>query len=142
MGYIPYRPDAEGAHPFDRLVASRDKRKVFIADAKTKPRRKYYPDTGINTKAYKEYKFIQDKYGIAVFLFFVDYDLGKVYGGFLARLSNPTDIYHKGKQIEYPLTQGNIIYFPLKNMADISVIEDTTELQNLSTRNERYANVQ
>ncbi len=55
QGYIPYGSLIDGAHPFDRLCASRDKREVFIADVKSKACRLFYPDTGIGLRHYQEY---------------------------------------------------------------------------------------
>lgn len=145
--YIPH-PDNNTAHPFDRLCASRDKKNVFIAEVKTKPSRNYYPDTGINLKAYDEYKFIQDKYKIEIWMFFVDENINKVYGNKLSKLDIPIEIIFKGKRINYPLTQQNnygtkIIYFPIEYMIDICNIDDniSQELKNLSTRNYEYLNL-
>lgn len=139
-GYIPYSPDADGAHPFDRLVASRDKKTIFIADSKTKPARTYYPDTGINIRHYNEYKFIQDKYNIDVFIFFVDEDSKTIYGNFLKRLDEPRKIVHNGKIIEYPMEQKGIRYFPLSVMMPVAEIPavDVLELFGLSQRKKDY----
>ena len=81
--YIPYKPDAEGSHPFDRIMARADKKEIFIAEVKTKARRIYYPDTGIDIRHYDSYKYIQDKYNIDVFIYFVDEYLKTIYGNFL-----------------------------------------------------------
>lgn len=142
--YIPH-PENETAHPFDRLCASRDKKNVFIAEVKTKPSRNFYPDTGINLKSYKEYKFIQDKYSIEIWMFFVDENINKIYGNKLSKLDIPIEIVFKGKTISYPLTQKNnygvpIIYFPLEYMINICDIDNklSQKLKTLSTRNYEY----
>ena len=139
-GYIPYLPNAAGAHPFDRLVASRDKRKIFIADTKTKSRRKYYPDTGINIRHYNEYKYIQDTYGIDVFIFFVDEEQGIVYGNLLKNLDKSREIHHNGKKIMYPLEQGGIRYFSLENMITIADIPDiiSKQLKQYTSKKDAY----
>lgn len=139
-GYIPYIPDAPGAHPFDLLVASADKRNIFIADSKAKPARKYYPDTGIDLRHYKEYTTIEDKHNLNVFLFFVDEDAGNVYGNFLKRLSEPREIIHIGIPYQYPLIHKGIIYFPLVSMIQIADIPkiDVDTLREYSTRNKAY----
>jgi len=137
---VPYRPVFYGAHPFDRLLATPDKKSLFLADVKTKARRNYYPDTGIDIKHYNDYLFIQNKYHIKAFIFFVDESVLKIYGGWLSEISKPTAIVHNGKHIDYPLIQNGIIYFPVDLMQDISEIteEKATELKQLSQRNYEY----
>jgi hypothetical protein len=139
-GYIPYSPIATGAHPFDRLVASRDKKTIFIADSKTKAKRKYYPDTGIDIRHYKEYMHIQQKHNIHVFIFFVDEESMLIYGNFLARLDKSIAVYHKNKKINYPLLQHGIIYFPMVSMIEVCPIpKETAELMcYYTTKNDRY----
>ena len=141
-GFIPYRPVAGGAHPFDRLVASRDKRTIFIADTKSKPARTYYPDTGIDVRHYEQYKYIQDKYSIDVFIFFVDEDSGTIYGNMLTKLDEPKREFNfkTGKVVSYPLIQGGIRYFPLSTMEQIGRIpeDELRQLRKLSTRNKAY----
>lgn len=139
-GFIPYSPDVGGAHPFDRLVASKDKRTIFIADSKAKPARVYYPDTGINIKHYQEYKYIQDKYGIDVYIFFVDEEKQEIYGNFLRRLDEPAQIAHNGSIIEYPLESKGIRYFPLSHMQHIADIpfNEAIAMKNLSRKNSAY----
>lgn len=114
--FVVYKPITQGAHPFDNLCASRDKKKIFIAEVKTKEARKYYPDTGINIRNYSEYKFIQNKYNLKVYLFFVDATNMKIYGNIIDMLE--TEYTIKGKT--YPLIQNGIIYFPLIKMKEIT----------------------
>lgn len=142
--YIPH-PENNTAHPFDRLCASRDKKNVFIAEVKTKASRNLYPDTGFNLKSYEEYKFIQDKYGIEIWIFFVDENINKIYGNKLSKLDIPIDIEYKGRKLKYPLIQPNnygrkIIYFPLACMVPVCDIdiELSQKLKELSTRNYEY----
>lgn len=139
-GYIPYTPQAAGAHPFDKLCASRDKKTIFVAEVKSKPARTYYPDTGIDVRHYDDYKYIQSKYNIDVFLFFVDEDKRQIYGGKLSRLETQTEIIHNGKKISYPLEHRGIIYFPLSAMQIIGELTDNqaASLNQHSTRNEAY----
>ena len=81
-GVIPYKPVLEeAAHPFDRLCASRDKRRLFVVEVKAKPARYAYPDTGINISHWNDYTNIQDTYRIDVYIFFVDEERREVYGG-------------------------------------------------------------
>ena len=67
-GYVVYKPVTEGAHAFD-ILAVKDKKTVIIADVKTKARRNYFPDTGINYKHYVEYKVILKTLLTSVFIF-------------------------------------------------------------------------
>lgn len=139
-GVIPYIAVFDGPHPFDRLIASLDKKTIFIADVKSKARRSYYPDTGINKKNYQQYQYITNKYNIRCYLFFIDEWVGKIYGNFLDVLSQPETINHNGKTINYPLIQRGIIYFPLSKMAFVSLLdeENIETLKNLSSRNYSY----
>lgn len=111
-GFVPYRPQDGVAHPFDRLVASGDKRRIGVVEVKSKPRREKYPDQGIPTRHYTDYKHISDTYGIRVFIAFVDEVLAKIYGNFLDELEKP-----RGR---YPLKYADTIYFPLEAMRDIA----------------------
>lgn len=139
-GFIPYSPCAEGAHPFDRLVTSRDKKTIFIAEIKTKAKRKFYPDTGINISHYREYKHIQDKYGIDIFIFFVDEESKKVYGNTLKILDTKRTIECRGKILEYPLEQCGIRYFFIDNTEHIADIPESESviLQSLTTKKSYY----
>ncbi len=140
QGFIPYSPTIPGVHPFDKLVASADKKRIFIAEIKTKPARTYYPDTGINIRNYEDYKFIEEKHKLDVFLFFVDEDKCKIYGNWLKELEVKTFIKGYSHETEYPLRQGGIIYFPLKLMKEIADISpsEIEQLKALSGRNKDY----
>lgn len=142
-GIIPYAPSSSGAHPFDRLCASKDKRRLFVAEIKTKPARIYYPDTGINISHYLDYKHIQEVYKIQVIIFFVDHDRKSVYGNYLSELETECNIEHNGKVIAYPLTYKGIIYFPLAKTIHVADIpdEEIEKLQILSSRNQDYSQV-
>ena len=139
-GYIPYSPDVSTAHPFDRIVASKDKKGIFIADAKTKAKRKFYPDTGIEIKHWKEYSFISKKYSIKVFIFFFDEENQSIYGNWLSKLEEPQKITVRNNVIEYPLFQGSVIYFPMVNMVDIAKISErqAVKISELTTKNIIY----
>ena len=147
-GIIPYFPDFDGAHPFDRLCATQNKRYMCIVDVKAKARRSFYPDTGINKKAFDEYKFIQDKYAIDVWLFFVDEGERSIYGHKLDTLNEFRLIENGKKTLTYPLLQVNKnrtteIYFPLACMKTIHTLtdKDVAILKNHSTRNYDYHGV-
>jgi len=139
---IPYRPVYDGAHPFDRLCATADKKTIFIADIKTKPARTYFPDSGFNLSNYGDYTYITKKYGLRIFIFFVDEDAREVYGNWLEELEQPIQIEHKGRVLSYPIRERGIIFFPKANMRHIAQVDYTRakELMDLSTRNYEYSN--
>lgn len=141
-GVVPYKPDADQAHPFDRLCASSDKKSLYVVEVKTKAKRKYYPDTGFNISSYKDYTNIQEKYGLKVFVFFVDEESGEIYGGTLDEISKPQLVNHYNKTLDYPLKQKGIIYFPVSSMRTIGKIDDeiVCQLRQLTTKNELYIN--
>ena len=141
-GFIPYRPIADKAHPFDRLCASPDKRTIFVVDAKAKPARKYYPDTGINVRHYNDYLAISQRYRLHVFLAFVDEDSESIYGQFLHVLDRPRTVSHKGKMLTYPMVKYRVRFWPLCSMRKIADLgkEDVATLRSLSQRNPAYAN--
>jgi len=121
--FMPYMPMLEGGHPFDRILASKDKKQLQILEVKTIDARKFYPDTGISIAHYNDYLHIQEEYGLDVFIAFVDASLKEIYGGLINTLSKSSTITHKGKAIQYPLIVDNftaigkqIIYFPLAHM--------------------------
>jgi hypothetical protein len=139
-GYVVYNTTTKGAHVFDKL-AIKNKEEVIIAECKAKARRNNYEDTGIDYRHYLEYKNIQDKHKIPVFIFFIDEMMGKIYGNFITLLIVKSFIANK----EYPsieLTKKGkkIIYFPLCNMRDISTLRDEQVkfLKENSTRSHEY----
>lgn len=140
-GFISYSPKVEGAHPFDRLCASNDKRTVFVAEVKSKARRTFYPDTGIDKRHLCDYRGISNKYNMHVFIFFVDEGEKRIYGNWIHELMKPRDVQHKGRILKYPLEQGAIVFFPLEAMLDICAIDgvQANELRGLSQRNYQYA---
>lgn len=142
-GYVVYRPITEKAHAFDNL-AIKDKKTVMIAEVKTKARRNNYYDTGINLSHYEEYKYIYDTYKIPVFIFFVDEMEKTIYGNYLDILEKPYNFIARDnyRSCNYPLIQGNIIYFNLDKMKVLCELENNVseQLKNLSTRNYKYIN--
>jgi len=137
---IPYHPVFDGAHPFDRLIATPDKKSLAIVDVKTKARRTYYPDTGIDNRHLKDYLFISNQHNLRVFLFFVDEFEKRIYGNYLDVLMEPRVINHNGKQINYPLNYHEITYFPLESMKNVSSLTDkeSSDLKQLSQRSYDY----
>jgi hypothetical protein len=161
-GIIAYMPVFDGAHPFDRLCATLDKKILFVNEYKTKPYRLYYPDTGFNLSQYKGYVYTRDKYNMDIFICFVDEIKKEAYGNWLRKLENEIIVsndeinkhrmknigkqYNKG-DIKYPLIEKSnkrdnraIIYFPLKNTKFLFKIteEEILKLKELSSRNYNY----
>ena len=128
-GFTIYMPITAGSHPVDKIVFSKDKRKLIIAEVKTYPKRKLYNDTGINLSHYYDYKYINETYNIPIFLFFIDKSLNKIYGNFLTELVKPFNNY----PIIAETKTGKKIYFPLTNMLNLAELteEESTELCKL-----------
>lgn len=141
-GFVPYAPSlSDCPHAFDRLIVKRNKREVFIAECKTKPQRVRYPDQGIDIRHYNEYRYIQDKYGLRTFLFFVDSDRAAVYGHWLDVLDEPREVEVRPRETrQYPWRSGGIIYFPTEIMRHIRNLDPDVvmELRGLSSRAEKY----
>lgn len=134
-GYIIYKPLTEGAHSFDNL-AIKGKTNIFIVEVKTKPRRKYYNDTGIDIRHYKTYREVSKKHNLKVFIFFIDEIQGLVYGNDLNNLIKPVDDKKK-----YPLVDKGIVYFHLSNMIEIAKLtqEQVEDIKAYSTSNYTYS---
>jgi len=56
---------------------------------KSKARRNYYPDTGVDVRHYDDYMHIKETYTIPVFIYFVDEMLKLIYGGEIGWLTQP-----------------------------------------------------
>lgn len=139
-GLIVYAPLTDGAHLFDFLCANKQKQSIVAAEVKTKPRRLHFPDTGIDVRHFNDYMAIQTKYGIDVFLYFVDEHERRIYGNKLQTLIASREVDHNGKTIVYPLRINGIIYFPLCAMVDVAQIteQDADAISALSTRSAAY----
>ena len=139
-GYIVYNPTTPGAHAFDK-VAIKDKRQVVIAECKAKAKRNKYDDTGIDYRAYVEYRNMQTKHKIPVFIFFIDEMLGKIYGNFITLLEKENTINKKNyPSVELATNGATIIYFPLHNMRAVANLNENEIrfLKEYSTRNYDY----
>lgn len=134
-GWIIYIPYTNGPHAFDHLCV-KDKRRIIIAEVKTKARMNKWNATGFNVKNYNEYLFIQNKYRIEIFIFFVDEYLKSIYGNKLSILKKP----YRAKDGKYPMIIKNIILFSLEVMKTISKIsdEDSLYLKRHSSRHYDY----
>jgi hypothetical protein len=122
-GWVPYRPVDGCAHPFDRLVASANKRKLCIVEVKTKPRREAYRDTGIERRHFDDYDHVTSTYSIPLFLAFVDERERRVYGNWWSILLQRRPSGRPFPEA-YPWTQKGIVYFPLSIMRPIAELSD------------------
>jgi len=134
-GFVVYKPTTNMAHAFDRL-AIKNKEKIMIVETKTKARLNKYPATGFNYNHYLEYKNIEKKHNLDVFVFFVDEMLGQVYGNYLRYMEQPAEI----SGVKYPLRLNNVIVFPLDNMKVLKTLteEQANTIKKYQTRNYKY----
>lgn len=138
-GFIIFKPTTKGAHGFDRLCV-KDKRVAVIGETKTKAKREYYDDTGINYSHYLDYKRMFEKYNLDTLLFFVDEQMGKIYYNKLSVLDVQNVFLRNGKGLVYPLKQGNIIYFHMDLMITLCKLtgEQVKLLSDFTTKNKSY----
>lgn len=137
--WICYQAITEKAHGFD-IMASKNKSNLCIIEVKSKAKRTYYPDTGVDLRNYKKYVDVHLKYGIPFYIIFIDENMKKIYGNTIEKLSQKTSVIHNGKTLNYPLKQNGLIYFPMKNMVEICEITDecADQLKQLSSRKYNY----
>jgi len=135
-GFIMYMPTTPGKHAFDRL-AIKGKKDILMVECKSKAKRKWVDDTGIDIRHFKDYTYISNKHHLYLFIFFIDEYLGEIYGNYLHKLTKPKVI---GKRT-YPLEEKGIIYFPMcnmkRNLAKLNG-KDVDFLVNNSTRSYDY----
>ena len=138
-GFVIYKPEGGQAHAFDRL-AIKDKEILMIAEVKAKAKRKYFPDTGRDFRHYKEYKNIMKKHNLEVILFFVDEEMGKIYGGKLSEIEVINNFKVNNKDVTYPKIEKNIIYFHIEKMKEYADLKraDVLNLEALTTKKQAY----
>lgn len=138
-GFVIYKPEGAQAHAFDRL-AIKDKEILMIAEVKAKAKRKFFPDTGIDFRHYKEYKNIMKKHNLEVILFFVDEEMGKIYGGRLSEIEVINNFKVNNKDVTYPKIENNIIYFHIEKMKEYADLKraDVLNLEALTTKKQAY----
>ena len=135
-GWIIYDTNYKGAHPFDFMYASPDKRKMYLADVKTKKRFDYRKKgelvTGIDTRHFKEYQHLQDAYDNDFTLFFVDELEGTVYCELISKL--------EVSSYEITDSQSTKTIFNLKDMMLVTKLtqHEVEELNRLSSGKHIY----
>ena len=104
------------SHPFDKMLVDMETLKfVGLVDVKTKPKRVYYPDTGINLRHWHTYLDASRINKVPFFLFFVDEEMGKIFWGELEYLSQERMV----DGLKYPRKEFGkkaIVYFPISVM--------------------------
>lgn len=122
-GYVFYKPVSDSAHLIDGL-ALQGKEFKFGIEVKTKPKFKKYPATGFDYRHYCDYIKFTEQQELPLFVFFVDEELGKIYGNFLHVLDEPREYCG----MKYPGTfwknGRKIRYYPMSAMV---LIRDLTE---------------
>ncbi len=123
-GWIVYAPENSSPHPFDFLCYKDGE--SFIAEVKTKARMKQFRATGIDYRHYKIYKSFEAKHNIPVYLFFVDYNVGAVYGNYLSELEKPRTQAEGNCIFNYPMVmrRSDVIVFPLDAMEIVAVLPE------------------
>jgi hypothetical protein len=153
-GYEIYTPgDLEKSHTNDILAMRRDCHNgLIVCDAKAKPARVDYGDTGIDLEHWHRYKSLSEAHGMRAFLFFVDEDEGTIRGNYLDVLDARRHGHRSpktGRRVlpNYPLVQNNldseIRYYDLENLPIIGRLtaDEIAELRSLSTRDPKYQTV-
>lgn len=140
-GFCCYKSISPFAHPIDFLAIKNDMTKMLFCEVKTKPSRKFYPDTGFNYRNYKKYKGMEDRFQCHVFVAFVDDLRGQIYGDFLRKMEKPYIMNYKNKILKYPLVKDSIIYFPLAHMRLVSAIpaDVLKKLSKFTSNNKSYS---
>ena len=136
-GWVVYCPETDGPHAFDRL-AVKNKETIAIIEVKTKAKLTHYNATGFNTKHFNEYLKIKEKYDIEVFVYFVDEELGKIYGAPLSALCKPM-VGKDNKQYPLELRSGQTIFsMELMQVVRALTSDEITEIKSLTFRNPAY----
>lgn len=137
-GLVCYQPITERAHAFD-MLAILDKKQIVIAEVKSKALMNKWRATGFPQKNYEEYKYIQEKYGIPVFIFFVDEHMKKIYGNTLSILDK--EIVREGARFPMLIQNGATRIFHFDSMKLVHDLTDAEceELKQYTRRSYNYA---
>lgn len=137
-GYIVYKTDSDGAHPFDFLAFKQGDTVPTIIEIKSKKSRSYLPDTGFDIHQYEKYVKIRNEHKIKVLLLFIDEVKEEIYGNYLHLMEDEKTINGK----VYPLRgtgkyDKNVMYFPLENMITLTYLtkDQVKQLTDLTNSN-------
>jgi hypothetical protein len=129
-GYICYRVITDGPHLIDYFLHKEDK-EIMAAEIKTKRRRAKYPDTGVNTRNFREYERLADNHNMRIKIIFVDDHERAIYGEWFDELR------------KFAYEHGAQTYFPLDKMEFVRKLTDAEveELKKYTTENYDYTSV-
>jgi len=129
-GCIIYQPQTSGSHQLD-MIAIKDKKTTIAADVKTKARRTYYSDTGVNESHFKLYREFMEKHNLEFYIYFVDRSLGKIYGNTINELEkrrwHEGILYPRVERVKHGRDAGTLIrYWPMIAMLDFATLSEAT----------------
>lgn len=142
-GYQVFCPVLNKSHHVDRICLDSHGKVVCYTEIKTKSKRKYYQDTGMDLADHYHYLQIQRDTGIPIVIYFVDEENGIIRGNYFNKLIKPykddrntypfIDPSHDGQKVD-------IIYYPLANMRVATGISDADceILKKRTTKNKKY----
>ena len=123
-GYLVYTHPKQ-AHPVD-MVCFDDNYRMFFVEVKTKPKLNSYNGTGIDYRHFEIYKQLRDSYNTELYIYFVDFSVGSIYGNEINTLIKPVVSFENDEIVRYPFTVGRgrnkVIIFSLENMVEIGRI--------------------
>jgi hypothetical protein len=99
-GFLNYTPRKEGSHFFDGIVIGKN-RESFICEIKSYRTLTYYEATGVDFPQFLKYQEQSRRLGLRVKLFFIDEELGLIYGNYLDVLEQP--VKEQGRQFPWTM---------------------------------------
>lgn len=141
-GFVCYQPTTENAHAFD-MLAIKNKQTAIIAEVKTKELMLKWKATGFPQRNFLEYKRFYEKYGIKIFIFFVDHVQGAIYGNWLMEcLEKPFEAEGKTFPCVQETWNPPTRLYHFNSMRPIAKLTETQiqELKALTQRSYAYRN--
>jgi hypothetical protein len=136
---VYYLDEENESHDYDFEVYNKTTREHFMADIKSKGRRKWFSDNGCMSEAFALYQNISAERNMRFFLFFVDDITGSIYGQDIAVLAKEKLDSHG---IKYPRWENNakFVYFSLEDMVKLRDLtkEEIEIVASLTHRNPEY----
>lgn len=118
-----YIPSISESYPVDGIAISA-KGKAWGIEVKTKPRMKYYEQTGFDSNDFLAYCNL----GFPVYILFVDYVTKSIYGAFVSHLKR------------FSLPKGKLVLFPLSCMTKYRDLTDDEVLYIKELNGSNYWN--
>lgn len=134
---VAFTGDRYKAHEIDLIID--DGKEIYYADVKTKRRREKYEDTGFDSPDVINYTKLSKATQKKVYIFFVDYYLGKVFGNYLHILNEHDDKFDDDGNFisHYPINYNKVTYFPLEKMEDWFKLKDE-EIELIKSYSKEY----